>query len=96
MSWSARFLPPVPLPAGGELQTLDDARRYVLNLPDDVAALPAWQTAIGALLMVGENGGPSNFAWIGMMQALHPRAAPVFDTSRKDRPWGRRKLARDR
>jgi hypothetical protein len=28
------------MPDGGELRTLDDARRFLLNLPADVAALP--------------------------------------------------------
>jgi hypothetical protein len=38
---------------------------------------------------------PTDFARIGMMQALYPPGAPV-DTDRKDRPWSRRRLARDR
>jgi hypothetical protein len=34
-------------------------------------------------------------ARIGMMQALYPLGEPVY-SERKDRPWGRPKLVRDR
>lgn len=51
-----------------------------IALPADVAAAPAWQTAVGALLLVGDIGGPTDFARIGLMQALYPRGAPVYDT----------------
>jgi hypothetical protein len=36
------------------------------------------------------------FARIGIMRALNRHVEPVFDPSRKDKHWGRRKLARDR
>jgi hypothetical protein len=96
LSWSARFIPPVPLPAGGDLGTLGEARSFLLNLPADVAALPAWQTAAGAVLLVGNHGGPTDFARIGIMQALYPTGVPVYDAERKDAHWGRRQLVRDR
>lgn len=96
MSWSAAFSPPIPLPDGGQLGTLSDARAFLLNLPPKVAAAPAWQTAIEAVLLVGTHGGPAEFARIGIMLALYPRGEPVYDTNRKDARWGRRKLARER
>lgn len=31
--WARRFAVPIKLPAGGTLETLDDARRYLLAIP---------------------------------------------------------------
>jgi hypothetical protein len=36
------------------------------------------------------------FARIGVMQAINRHVERVFDPSRKDHHWGRRKLARNR
>lgn len=72
MSWSAAFSPPIPLPDGRVLGTLDDARRYVLALPSEVSAAPAWQTVAEVLPIVVETGGPPNFARVAVMQALNP------------------------
>jgi hypothetical protein len=49
-----------------------------------------------ALLLVAERNGPPMFARIGVMRALNRHVERVFDGSRKDKHWGRRKLARDR
>lgn len=71
-NWQKRFVPAIPLPAGGQLVTLADARRYILELPPEQQALPAWQIAAEALLMVGNHGGPEMLPRIGMMRALYP------------------------
>ena len=52
---------------------------------------PRWK-----LLLVAELGGPPMFARIGIMRALNRHVERVFDSSRKDKHWGKRKLARDR
>jgi len=49
-----------------------------------------------ALLLVAENSGPPMFARIGVMRALNRHVERVFNPSRKDKHWGRGKLARDR
>jgi hypothetical protein len=49
-----------------------------------------------ALLLVAEQDGPAMFARIGVMKALNRHVERVFNPSRKDKHWGRRKLARDR
>jgi len=49
-----------------------------------------------ALLLVAEYDGPSLFARIGVMRALNRHVDRVFNPSRKDKHWGRQKLARDR
>jgi hypothetical protein len=48
------------------------------------------------LLLVAEHDGPSLFARIGVIRALNRHVERVFEPSRKDKHWGRRKLARDR
>jgi hypothetical protein len=59
--------------------------------------LEEWQTAVEVLVLVAEsNGGPTMLARIGVMKALNRHVGRVFDPSRKDKHWGRRKLARDR
>ena len=49
-----------------------------------------------ALILVATSGGPTMFARIGVKRALNRHVERVFDPSRKERHWGRRKLARDR
>jgi hypothetical protein len=57
---------------------------------------PGWQ-AMEALILVAESsGGPTMFARIAMMQALHPAGERVFNPGRKEHHWGKRRLARNR
>ena len=49
-----------------------------------------------ALILVATSGGPTMFARIGVMRALDRHVERVFNPDRKERHWGRRKLARDR
>jgi len=72
------------------------AAPYVTGLPKKEAALPVWQAAIEALILVADRGGPTMFARIGLMRALNRHVERVFDPSRKEKHWGRCKLARDR
>jgi hypothetical protein len=46
-------------------------------------------------MLVAERGGLTMFARIGVMKALNRHVERVFDPSRKDHHWGKRKLARD-
>jgi hypothetical protein len=54
-----------------------------------------WQAAMEALILVATTGGPTMFARIGAMRALNRRVQRVFNPSRKDSHWGKRKLKRD-
>ena len=54
------------------------------------------QAAMEALILVATLGGPTMFARIGIMRALNGHVEREFDPSRKEKHWGRRKLARDR
>jgi hypothetical protein len=71
------------------------------------SVMPAWgRTSTGlvdfavsgskALLIVAEHDRPAMFARIGIMRALNRHVERVFDPTRKEPHWGRRKLARDR
>jgi hypothetical protein len=86
----------IELPDGRRLVTLQDAGTYITKLPKSEHEAPEWQAAMEALILVATLGGPTMFARIGMMRALNRHVERVFDPSRKDHHWGKRKLARDR
>ncbi len=52
--------------------------------------------AVEGLILVAETDGPTMFARIGVMRALNRHVERVFDPTRKEPHWGRRKLTRDR
>jgi hypothetical protein len=95
-NWKRRFDEPIPLPRGRKLVTLKDAGTYITNLPKAEHQAPEWQAAMEALILVATQGGATMFAGIGVMQALNRHVERVFDPTRKEHHWGRRKLARDR
>ena len=96
MSWDKEFGEPVPLSGGKTLRTLRDAADYALTLPKRERDTPEWQAAVNALMVVAEHKGPTMFARIGVMQALNRNRPPAAPSERKDTPWGRRPLKRDR
>jgi hypothetical protein len=85
-----------PTAQGKPLATLRDAALYITKLPKAEHDSPEWQAAMEALLLVAEYNGPTMFARVGIMRALNRHVERVFDSSRKDHHWGRRKLARER
>jgi hypothetical protein len=93
--WQRRFDEPIPLPNGRQLLILRDAATYTTGLPKKESALPEWQAAIEALILVADLGGPTMFARIGAMKALNRGRVSEFNPDRKDHHWGRRKLKRD-
>ena len=82
------------MPDGRELLTLKDAADYIMKLPKKESALPEWQAAIEALMLVARSG-PTMMARIGVMRALNRHVERVFNPDRKDTHWGKRKLKRD-
>jgi len=84
------------LPRGHQLVTLEDAGRYITQLPKAEHEAKEWQAAMEALILVATSGGPTMFARIGIMRALNRGHVREFNPDRKDHHWGRRKLARDR
>ena len=93
--WERPFDDPIPLPRGRQLVTLKDAAAYIQKLPEAEQQLAEWQAAVEALLLVVEHTGPTMMARIGVLRALNRHVERVFDPSRKERHWGRKKLARD-
>ena len=81
---------PIPYP-DETLCTLRDAVTYITGLPEKQSAQPEWQAAIEALMLVADRGGPTMFARIGVMRALNRHVERVFDPSRKEKHWGKRK-----
>jgi hypothetical protein len=66
------------LPNGRKLVTLRDAALYITKLPKAEHDAEERQAAMQALMLVAEHDGPTMFARIGVMRALHrhrPRAA---------------------
>jgi hypothetical protein len=95
MSWKRKFYDPISLPDGRRLVTLQDAGTYITKLPKAEHEAPGWQAAMEALILVVTLDGPTMFARIGVMRALNRHVEWVFDSSRKDSHWGKRKLKRD-
>jgi hypothetical protein len=80
VSWDQSFYGPIELPSGKKLITLRDATHYITKLTKPKHDAEEWQTAIEALLLVAEHNGPTMFAPIGVMRALHrhkPKARPA-------------------
>ena len=94
--WSRAFDDPIPLPSGRQIVTLKHAANYIQKLPKAEQHLEEWQAAVEALLLVVELNGPTMMARIGVLRALNRHVERVFDPSRKEKHWGRKKLARDR
>lgn len=84
MSLDQRFFDPIVVPGGHKLVTLRDAALYITKLPKAEHDAEPWQAAMEALLLVAELGGPTMFAWIGVMRALNAgRPKPATAPRRK-------------
>ena len=81
MGWDQAFSGPIILPGGRKLATLRDAAQYVTKLPKAEHDAAEWQAAMEALLLIAaEHDGPTMFARIAIMRALHrerQKAAPA-------------------
>jgi len=94
MSWDTLLPAPIPVPGSKPLVSLRDAGMLIQKLPKSQADLPAWRTATEALMLAAEERGPLMHAEVGLRKAL--QREPVYDSSRRDPHWGRRRQARDR
>jgi hypothetical protein len=97
-SWSTRFRPPIDLPDGRTITTLDDARAFILTLTEEAQQSKKWQHAIEHLLLAADppcSGPWIDFARIGMMRALLRNVPQQFNHTPRDKKWGRRPLKRD-
>jgi hypothetical protein len=88
MCWSRELDQPIPLPDGRTFASLRNAASYITALPKKEAALPEWQAAIEALMLVVVHAGPTMFARIGVMRALNRGDVRDFSASGLDSHWG--------
>ena len=96
MSWSLRFAEPIVLPDGRKLATLRDAVRHLAKIiPEAERDMLEVLSASDLLTQAAEHDGPVEFARIATLQAINRHVERVFDATRKDTHWGRRKLKRD-
>ncbi len=94
-NWTREFDEPIPVPKGRRLVTLRDAGDYVAKLPKAKHMTAEWQAAMLALMLVVDLNGPTMMARIGIMRALNRHTERVFNSDRKDKHWGKRKLKRN-
>ena len=84
------------MPGGRQLVTLEDAAAYIMKLPKAEQDLEEWQTAVACLIGAAEGPRlPDARAHRLMLRALNRNVVGVFNPDRKDKHWGKRKLARD-
>jgi hypothetical protein len=95
--WSTRFVPPIKLPNGRKLVTLKDAIAWLAkDVPKSEHGMKQVQTAAHCVTEAAENGGPTMFAPDGHDAGIERHVDCVFDPTRNEPHWGRRKLARAR
>jgi hypothetical protein len=93
VSWDQRFFDPITLLSVRKpLVTLK--ADYIMKLPKAEQGLEEWQTAIGCLIGAAEGRDFMMHARGGMLRALNRHVERVFNPSRKDPRWGRRKTFR--
>lgn len=90
MSWEERFDRPVKVPIGKPLETLADARDYILALPNTQKKTALVLTATEALLMAATKTGPILHAQIGMIQLINGKP----DSSLKRDPKAKLKISK--
>ena len=96
MSWDQRFAEPIVLDDGSKLLTLREAIAHLGKIiSKSEHDMKEVQAAAHCLTQAAEHGGPVSFARIGVMHAINRHVERVFDPSRKDHHWARRKLKRD-
>jgi hypothetical protein len=90
--WQRKFEDPIRSPTGASWSRCTTP---ATTSPIKEAALPEWQAAIEALMLVVRSDGPTMLARISVMRALNRGHVREFNPDRKDHHWGRRKLKRD-
>jgi hypothetical protein len=77
------------------LRTLREAADYIVALPEKESRQEHWQIAVHHLMLAAERGGIMMLAQIAMLKAIHHGVERVFNPSRKEHHWGKRKPKRD-
>src|SRR5216684_5019392 len=86
---------PFPCPVVASSLPSRTPRTISRSFPRAEQDLEEWQAAVEALLLVVELNGPTMMARIGVMRGLNRHVERMFNTDRKDKHWGKRKIKRD-
>ena len=70
MSKRIKFFPPIDLPNGAKLFTLEDAGRYIMKLPARQRAKPEWEFAGRQVVAAINKQSFPDFARLAMTRAL--------------------------
>ena len=76
MGWGRAFDDPIPLPTGGNLETLSDAAAYIIALSPKLQDAPEWKTATATLIDAAEGRDFILHARIAVMRALNRDLPP--------------------
>jgi hypothetical protein len=98
MSWKRKFTDPVPLPDGGRIRTLSEARAYMLMLTERRQLEERWQYAAQCVLSAATKRieDTDYFARPALYAAIYPsdnRLPPAPDIKKAD-TWRERRRAR--
>ena len=96
-AWTAKFQDPIPLPGGGAIKTLSDARAYMLKLSEREQLRPRWQDAAKHVLKAAEERPWIFFARMAVYKAVHGKGQdgpPPPDVKKPD-TWRERRRARN-
>lgn len=86
----------IAVPGRLPLVAVRDAALYVTSLPKTLKTSPLAKR-LAHSHAGADHGGPVEFDRLGMMQALHPKAEPVYHSANNAPFWrNTRKLVRDR
>lgn len=80
MSNRIKFIPPIELPDGSQLITLEDAGRYIMGLPAKTVERPEWKLALEVVLRA-INGQDfemhARMAFTRALNGIQPGSLPV-------------------
>ena len=80
MAWDQQFSDPIILPGPQAARHAPRRAQLIIKLPKAERDADEWQAAMQALMLVAEQDGPTMFARIGVIRALHrheTKAAPA-------------------
>jgi len=93
VSWSREFVDPIVLPDGRTLQTPLDAGNNIDGLAPKEKKVRQWHDAVEALRLLRT---AVHVRAHRLHASFEPSRRTVFDPSRRDKHWGKRKLVRDK
>lgn len=90
MSWEMRLIRPITPRKGKPIETLSDARAYVLTLPKTEQAKPHVVAGVKALMLAADRQVCEFVAQVAVAHIVNGPPKPL-GRSKPDRPWIKRK-----